>query len=288
MGFLGKKKKEEEQEVFMIREQDIALGLRAIDKTDAIEQVADFLIKNKRVSKEYKEGMLKREEEVSTYLMNGISIPHGIGASKKYIKESGIFIGQFKDGVTWNENGDIVYLVVALASNSDVHMSVLTRLTMLLENESEVKQLIETDDIHVILEAFSSDIEQEIRSKEETVKMEGVHQSILFIGENGMHARPASFLAKLAQSYESTTILLHVNNNSAKATSIPSILKLNITFQTEVTVSAQGVHATEAVEKIIAYIADELNHEKAEGFDKTAENIYDPVPLKEILSLGMK
>lgn len=271
--------KQDVEKIFVLTKQDIGLNLQAKNKNDAIQQIADFLIQNGRVSLEYKEGMIAREREVSTYLMNGVAIPHGVNESKKYIKNSGIFIGQFPDGVIWNEKNDVVYIVCGLASNSDAHLDVLARLTTIVMEESLVKQLAETKGVNEFLKIFSG--EENVKSQLEESKIEGKSKTILFTGENGMHARPATFIAEYAQAYPDTEIKIHAKGKSCTAKSMPAILTLNISPQTEITVSAKGINEDEALSKIVSYIEETVNHEKLASVEEDAENIYDPIKLEE-------
>ena len=63
--------------MFQLSQQDIHLGAAASDKQDAIRQVAAARTQAGRVSEGYVDGMLARELQTSTYLGNGIAIPHG-------------------------------------------------------------------------------------------------------------------------------------------------------------------------------------------------------------------
>lgn len=90
-----------------------------------------------------------------------------------------------------------------------------------------------------------------------------LEKSMIFLGENGLHARPASHLSKMAKKFPNTEIMLWVQGKSAAMKSMTSILKLNIKPQTEITVSACGEDAEQALVQIISYFESELNNEKA-------------------------
>lgn len=264
----------------------IAVGLEAKNKEDAITQIADFLIGQEVCSQEYKEGMLAREKEVSTYLMNGVAIPHGVKQSLQYIKKPGIFIGQFPKGIVWNEEGDKVYLVCGLASTNDAHMEVLSTLTMLIQDKEAVEPLFITKNIQDILSVFSTPTTDEDSDTLDTQvsPISSTYKTIMFTGENGMHARPATFLAKLAKSHTNTEVCINTETKMANAKSMPSILTLNITPNTLITISAKGADEVQAVQELVEYIENTLNHEKAIlAQDAEDENlqVYDTLPLEE-------
>lgn len=78
---------------------DVRLGCRAADWRAALDQAADALVEAGRVSAEYREGLLAREAQSSTYLGHGIAIPHGTPESRRYVRSTGVRVLQFPDGV---------------------------------------------------------------------------------------------------------------------------------------------------------------------------------------------
>lgn len=63
--------------MFQLSVQDIHPGEQAGDKQEAIRQVAAALVQAGNVADGYVDGMLAREQQTSTFLGNGIAIPHG-------------------------------------------------------------------------------------------------------------------------------------------------------------------------------------------------------------------
>ncbi|MGB9808772.1 MAG: PTS sugar transporter subunit IIA, partial [Caldanaerobacter sp.] len=62
----------------ILNEKNILLNLPSESKIEAIERVGNLLVENGYVEKEYIEGMKKREEDITTYIGNGVAIPHGV------------------------------------------------------------------------------------------------------------------------------------------------------------------------------------------------------------------
>lgn len=71
--------------------------------------------------------------------------------------------------------------------------------------------------------------------------------------ETGLHVRPASLLAKKAMSFESS-IQVEMGGQSANAKSIMELLTLAAVGGSELTLSAEGPDAQEAVESLAAFI----------------------------------
>lgn len=128
----------------------IRLQATVQDKADAIRQAGQLLVDTGCVKNGYVEGMLAREETMSTYLGNGVSIPHGQFENRSDILQTGISVLQIPDGVEW-EDGEIAYLVIGIAASSDEHMGVLTNLAEIIEDEVSTQRLIQTDDPGYVL-----------------------------------------------------------------------------------------------------------------------------------------
>ncbi|HZH18510.1 MAG TPA: phosphoenolpyruvate--protein phosphotransferase [Archangium sp.] len=119
---------------------DVRLGCRAADWRAALDQAADALVEAGRVSAEYREGLLAREAQSSTYLGHGIAIPHGTPESRRYVSSTGVRVLQFPDGVRWHD-GTRVNLLVTIAAQSDEHLDILRQLTHVLERDGVAETL---------------------------------------------------------------------------------------------------------------------------------------------------
>ncbi|WP_369790206.1 fused PTS fructose transporter subunit IIA/HPr protein [Rouxiella sp. WC2420] len=130
--------------MFELSQQDIHLGAAAGDKQDAIRQVAAALTAAGRVSEGYVEGMLARELQTSTYLGNGIAIPHGTTDTRDLVLNTGVQVFQFPQGIEWGE-GQKAFVVIGIAARSDEHLTLLRQLTHVLSDDSVAEQLAKTD-----------------------------------------------------------------------------------------------------------------------------------------------
>lgn len=132
--------------MFQLSDNDIHLSAQATDKQQAIELVADALVKAGYVESGYLQGMLERESQMTTYLSNGIAIPHGSLNTRHMVNKTGVQIFQFPQGINWG-GGHIAYIVIGLAADSDSHLTLLRQITRLLDNEKAVKQLATTQNV---------------------------------------------------------------------------------------------------------------------------------------------
>ena len=128
----------------------ISLQASAADKAGAIRKAGGLLVKSGCVLPAYVDGMLTREQSMSTSLGNGVAIPHGTYENRDQILKTGISVLQLTDGVEWDA-GEKVYIVIAIAAQSDEHVGVLSNLANVIDDEGTLTELLSTSDPEVIL-----------------------------------------------------------------------------------------------------------------------------------------
>jgi phosphocarrier protein FPr len=133
----------------------IQLQACAIDKQDAIRKSGELLVNTGCVAPAYVDGMLAREKIMSTYLGNGVAIPHGEYDNLGDIYKTGISVLQLPQGVEW-ESGEMAYLIIGIAASSDEHVGVLAKLAEVVEDEEMTKKLTQTTDPLLIVSALGA------------------------------------------------------------------------------------------------------------------------------------
>lgn len=133
---------------------DVRLGCRAADWRAALDQAAAALVEAGRVSAEYREGLLAREAQSSTYLGHGIAIPHGTPESRRYVHSTGVRVLQFPEGVAWHD-GTRVNLLVTIAAQSDEHLDILRQLTHVLDRDGVAETLAGATNADEVIAALS-------------------------------------------------------------------------------------------------------------------------------------
>lgn len=123
----------------VITAEGIRLGLTTTGKDDAIAQCGALLVELGAAGPEYAAAMFDRETQVSTYLGEGVAIPHGTNESRVHINRSAVGFLQFPDGVDWD--GNTVKVCLPIASNSDEHVDILGALAEVLMDPEQAEQL---------------------------------------------------------------------------------------------------------------------------------------------------
>ncbi|PJG82063.1 fused PTS fructose transporter subunit IIA/HPr protein [Caviibacterium pharyngocola] len=132
--------------MFNLPENNIHLSAQANDKQQAIQLAANALEQAGYVESGYLQGMLERETQTSTFLGNGIAIPHGTLDTRSMVKNTGVQIFQFPQGIEWGE-GNTAYVVIGIAARSDEHLALLRQLTHVLGDEDKAAKLATLQDV---------------------------------------------------------------------------------------------------------------------------------------------
>ena len=131
--------------MFNLPENNIHLSATADNKQQAIEMAANALVQDGYVEAGYLQGMLAREQQTSTFLGNGIAIPHGTLETRDMVKKTGVQIFQFPQGIEWGE-GNTAYIVIGIAARSDEHLALLRQLTHVLGDDDTAASLVTMQD----------------------------------------------------------------------------------------------------------------------------------------------
>ncbi len=115
--------------------EQISMAQTAADKPAALQLLADLLVADGLVADGYLTGLQNREKQGSTFLGQGIAIPHGTPETRDQVFSTGVRLMQFPEGVDWGD-GHMVYLAIGIAAKSDEHLRLLQLLTRALgEND---------------------------------------------------------------------------------------------------------------------------------------------------------
>ena len=133
----------------------IQVGKSFSTKEEATIAAGKILLENGYIEKEYIDSMLEKldKESFSTFVGNGVAIPHGMLSGVKYIKKTGISFIQIPEGVDWN--GETAYIVVGIAGIGEEQVEILGALANQIEDEEDAKRLQEMDDVNEIYKTLT-------------------------------------------------------------------------------------------------------------------------------------
>jgi PTS system mannitol-specific IIA component len=127
----------------------------AADRAAAIHRCADVLEEVGAVHLSYREAMLDREWAMSTYVGEGVAIPHGLDMSRDLVRRDSLAVLRFPGGVEWE--GGRVTVCVAVAARGDGHVALLSTLAHILLNPGRAAALRAATDPEAIVAMLEAD-----------------------------------------------------------------------------------------------------------------------------------
>ena len=123
-----------------------SISLNAVPKTkkEALDQIIDLMVASGKIndSEAYRKQVYLREEESTTGIGEGIAIPHG---KCDAVTRPGLAAMVVKDGVDFDsldgEPANLIFLIAAPNTEDNVHLDVLSKLSMMLMDEDFTESL---------------------------------------------------------------------------------------------------------------------------------------------------
>src|SRR3954447_17721023 len=111
----------------------------SVSQDDALQEATDILVAAGAVTPAYVDAMRQREETVSTFMGNGLAIPHGTNDAKDAILGSALSVVRYDGGVDWS--GDAATFVIGIAGRGGEHLEILSQIAILFSEEDDVAKL---------------------------------------------------------------------------------------------------------------------------------------------------
>lgn len=138
----------------VLSKDNIFLNEQAGSKEEAIKKAGEVLVANGYVTSDYVDKMFEREEISSTFMGNGIAIPHGTEDAKASVLHSGISIIQIPDGVEYGE-GNVAKVVFGIAGKNNEHLDILSQIAIVCSEEENVERIIHAKDQDELIAIFN-------------------------------------------------------------------------------------------------------------------------------------
>jgi mannitol/fructose-specific phosphotransferase system IIA component len=133
----------------------VLLGGEYASKQDVIRAIGDLMVAFGEVTPRYVDGMLEKEHQCSTWITEGVALPHGTNALKGEILRSSVVVAQIPKGIDWG-GGKTVYLAIGLAGKGDEqHLKLLSGLARVLQHRQNVDKLVRTCDPQEVVEILT-------------------------------------------------------------------------------------------------------------------------------------
>ncbi|NLT31147.1 MAG: PTS mannitol transporter subunit IICBA [Propionibacterium sp.] len=109
------------------------------DATSAINEAGALLVAKGAVTEAYVEAMHEREKSVSTFMGEGLAIPHGTNEAKAEVLSSAMSVVRYPNGVDWN--GNEAKWVIGIAGRDNEHLEILANVARIFGDKTQVEQL---------------------------------------------------------------------------------------------------------------------------------------------------
>lgn len=137
----------------------VRLDAVATDRDDAIAQVGAALLATGAVDQAYVDTMLARERSVSTFVGEGVAIPHGTLAGKDAVHRDALSLLRFPAGVDWG--GHPVSVAIGIAATGNGHVALLARLADILLDPTKAAALRRVEDLDEVYRLFTEEEEED-------------------------------------------------------------------------------------------------------------------------------
>ncbi|HEY0216760.1 MAG TPA: PTS sugar transporter subunit IIA [Cellulomonas sp.] len=156
----------------LIARDAVVLAARAEDKWAAVRLTGRVLVDSGAVAEGYVEAMVEREQTISTYVGEGVSIPHATLAGKESVLRDALAVVRFPDGVDWD--GERVTLCIGIAAKGDGHIAILAELAQILLDPERAAGLRAAESVDEVLTLLTPADEADDHTTHETSTHEGV------------------------------------------------------------------------------------------------------------------
>ncbi|OLT12664.1 PTS mannose transporter subunit IIA [Kocuria sp. CNJ-770] len=134
----------------ILTRERIVMDGGARNAEQAIDEAGGLLVAAGAVTDAYVTSMHERESSVSTFMGNGLAIPHGTNQAKDSIRSSALSVVKYPEGLDWN--GKPVTWVIGIAGKDNEHLAILSRVAKIFGNKEKVRQLDEASTADEVLE----------------------------------------------------------------------------------------------------------------------------------------
>jgi fructose-specific phosphotransferase system IIA component len=141
----------------MFSKARVCFNLKATTKNEALDELIELLVKDGKLTNkgEFKEAVLKREEEFSTGIGMGIAIPHGKSSA---VIEASMVFGKSEKGIDYQSMDDepahLFFLIAVPQDSNDVHLRALSEISRKLMHSEVRNQLLQAESFEELINVF--------------------------------------------------------------------------------------------------------------------------------------
>lgn len=184
---INKRRKKEMRITDLLDPKSIELSGQASDKKDALDKMVELMAASGKINdvEAYRNGVYAREEESTTGIGGGIAIPH---CKSDAVSKPGLAAMVVPDGVEFDsldgEPANLIFLIAAPNTEDNIHLSVLSKLSVLLMNEEFTNSLRNAKTVEEFLQIID-EAESDKDDNSESQEIESTDSGKLILAVTG-------------------------------------------------------------------------------------------------------
>jgi PTS system mannitol-specific IIA component len=131
----------------------ISLAATATNRDDAVRAAGAVLRDIGAVDESYTAAMLDREAIISTYVGEGIALPHATVGSTGAVRSDALALLRFAEGIDWN--GETVTVVIAVAAQGRQYIALISQLAAALLEPARAAALRDATNAEEVYRVFA-------------------------------------------------------------------------------------------------------------------------------------
>ncbi|WP_312154987.1 HPr family phosphocarrier protein [Lelliottia nimipressuralis] len=195
-----------------LTQSDIQFNHHIHSKSEALRAVSAALELAGLARSDYLAGLEAREQQISTFLGNGIAIPHGTPQSRDAVLKTGVSVLVCPQGVDWGE-GQTARLIVGIAAQDNEHLDILRQLTHALGDDNVPAALARATTPREVLDVLAGNYTVEETNNDEQLTFDE-EATFTLRNPHGLHARPGAILVKTVKQWSAEVFVENLDTRS--------------------------------------------------------------------------
>jgi mannitol/fructose-specific phosphotransferase system IIA component len=144
---------------FSLPPDHVLLSCEFASKLEAIDAIGRIMLDAGDVTPAYARGLIEKENQYSTWITDGVALPHGTNEVKCEVRRNSVVVVQMPKGVDWGE-GKQVYVAIGFAGQGDdEHVGLMASLAEVLQYSENIERLRSSDSVSEVIRIMNGNQE---------------------------------------------------------------------------------------------------------------------------------
>jgi PTS system mannitol-specific IIA component len=140
----------------------VLLNRTFASKQEVIRVIGEIMVRCGEVTPRYVLGMIEKEVQYSTWITEGVALPHGSNEVKREVLRNSVVLVQIPGGVEWGD-GKTVHVAIGLAgTGNQEHLKLLAALAAVLQDRANIERLRSSDSEEEVIGMLTAEGQEEM------------------------------------------------------------------------------------------------------------------------------